>query len=100
VLKIIDEILAQKVMVPEPYTVVQSLPACQGCGSIHPLARKPKLRVEFCPDCGTRVEYGEPRLEKAAIGGITGVLFAVLVGIGKALLKLGRAIQPKKDDEP
>jgi hypothetical protein len=93
----IKNILSQKVMVPEPYAVIQVLPKCAGCGAIHPMARKPKLHVDNCPDCGTPVDYGEPQLEKAAVGGIMGLLFYAVVGIGKGLLKLGRWVQPKKD---
>ena len=93
----VADILNRKVMVPEPYAVVQALPKCAGCGAIHPLARKPRMIVDNCPDCGTLLQYGEEHLEKAALTGIVGLLFYSLVGIGKALLKLGRWVQPKKD---
>jgi hypothetical protein len=93
----IKDILSQSVQVPEPFAIIQSLPKCGGCGAVHPAARKPKMYVDNCPDCGHPIEYPEPVLEKAKIGGITGLLFAVFIGLAKGLLWLGRLIQPKKD---
>jgi hypothetical protein len=88
---------AQKtVLIPEPYALVRPLPACSNCNAIHPLARKPAMDVDKCPDCGTPLEQVEAMFVKAALGGVWGFLFNLCVGVGKGLLKLGRAIMPEE----
>lgn len=73
----------------EPSLQFEFLPRCAQCGAAHPLARTPKLRSDACPDCGAPMARGHGATVAAVMTG--GSLWTrIMIGIGRALLAIGR----------
>jgi hypothetical protein len=81
------------VMIPEPFALVTPLPACANCGAIHPLARRPKLDVDDCPDCGHPLAELVTTEVPAALTGLWGLLFNLCTGLAKLLAQAGRRLK-------
>lgn len=79
----------------EPELVYNFLPGCRNCGGSHPLARKPQMPADKCPDCGADIAPPGPERREAAA--LTGWAPSTLVAraclaIGKGLNNLAKRI--------
>lgn len=71
----------------EPAVARQFLPRCAHCHAPHPMARKPRIESEICPDCGT--PSGEPGAIEVQVGSVPGLRGY----IGGTLLSIGRGLR-------
>jgi hypothetical protein len=96
---------ANAVMIPEPYVIRQSLPACRNivdgaeCRAPHPLNwsvwKQDFADPTQCPKCGGPASpAGERIMEKAAFGGFLGWIANGCFGIARKLAALARRISP------
>lgn len=79
----------------EPELQYTFLPGCKNCGGSHPLARKPTMPEDNCPDCGDPVDKpGETMTEKAVLTNSSpSILFSkACLSLGKAINKLSKRI--------
>lgn len=75
----------------EAEATIQLLPKCSACGAAHPLARRPKIVTDDCPDCGTPLaELEEPTVEKAALSGGYGIIARLMFWISGRLVALAK----------
>lgn len=53
----------------EPSMTLTFLPRCPACEAPHPLARKPPMPADACPDCGGPQTIGRTKTVRAIITG-------------------------------
>lgn len=75
-------------------TDMQFLPRCAACEAPHPLARKPKMPADHCPDCGAESAFPIHQSADAvfSLSGIVGMIAAALLRAGEAIRKLAKRI--------
>lgn len=81
----------------EGFATVQFLPRCEECHAPHPLARKPKLHVGDCPDCGhplADLQAVKTVPAPLTIGRAWQLLVAAFLTIGTWLHSLAGRIEP------
>lgn len=75
----------------EPYCHMEVLRGCSNCQAPHPLARKPPLYQDTCPECGTPSSTPEHREAKAQ-GNIWLAIANGLQWIANALFRLSQRL--------
>lgn len=72
----------------EPEVSHTFLPRCQHCGGSHPLARKPVMSADKCPDCGGDASQPGPTVTQTGRLG----LHSPSVILGNLFLAIGRKL--------
>lgn len=77
----------------EPEVSRTFLPGCRNCGGSHPLARKPQLPADVCPDCKEPANKpGATITDRAALLGASGLLARTCFSISQKLQNLAKGI--------
>lgn len=85
------EINEGQVLVPKVEMTHTFLPRCANCHAPHPLARKPAMAAEHCPDCGSPSTMGPTVvIEEPVLTGFYGWLATRLLKIGQRLRSLAK----------
>lgn len=72
----------------EPTLGVTFLPRCSQCHQPHPMARKPPVERDDCPDCGAKLDQGfSEDVPAVIVGG------GPQVWLGLTLIKIGNRLR-------
>ncbi len=75
-----------------PVMIHQLLRRCANCHAPHPLARKPKLDLDHCPDCGHASSAGPLMAVDAKMTGFMGAIANWMFDVADWLTNLSKRI--------
>lgn len=78
----------------QPELAATFLPGCASCSAPHPLARKPAIHSNACPDCGAPSAPGHTTKVAAQLTGFHpwAILARFCLWIGERLARLARSL--------